>query len=112
MLQLTETTLFHWDMAVDLSQRFYDPKTDFSGPNPVVIRSWVSKVETPGRRAGASTASNHSYVTTVANTEFTASSGSQPPVTTTNGLGYRRSDLESSDGGYREALMGLPKRSQ
>jgi len=118
MLQLTETTLFHWDLAREfLSDRLYNEKKDFSGPHAVNrVRKWVAKVQSPRQslQAIGSSASTHSYPMTIANTEFTTSSGCQvrPMGSSNDGLGYRRSKSEPNDGEYRDALVNLPKRSQ
>jgi hypothetical protein len=117
MLQLTETTLFHWDLASEfLSHRSSNAKKDFSGPHTKNVQQWVSKVQSTGLplQAVGRTASNHSYATTIANTELaTTSAGSQCLGSSSNdGLGYRRFDFEGSDGAYRDALKNLPRLSQ
>jgi hypothetical protein len=72
MLQLSETTLFHWDTAVDfLYHRAHDPKKAFSGTKKV--NSWIAKLQTTAPLASrpptqGSSASARSYVTTIANT--------------------------------------------
>jgi hypothetical protein len=116
MFQLTKTTLFHWDLAYEfLSPRTYNAKNGFSGPQTATkVQTWMNKMQTwPLRDGGGS----DSYVTTIPNTEYTSSSGSQQLLVTSlrssnDGLGYRGSDVEVSDGVYRNALMKLPRYNQ
>jgi hypothetical protein len=120
MLQLSETTLFHWDTAVDfLYRRAHDPKKAFSGTKKV--NSWIAKLQTTAPLASqpptqGSSASARSYVTTIANTNRTPSSGSQCPTTpvwsSSNRLGYRVSDLEASEGMYCHAVEHLTNLSK
>lgn len=119
MLLLTETTLFHWDLAFEfLSHRLSNTKGDFSGPHTLKnVQQWASKVQTTGRppQTGGGPASSHSYVTSSVNTNFTTASEifqyRGTPITSSNdGLGYDAS-VESGDGPYRDALMDLPNVS-
>ena len=120
MLLLTETTLFHLDLAFDLlSDRLNNVKKDFSGATSArKVQTWVAKVQTKGltKRSVGSLGSSHSYVSSNANTDHTASSGTEPPVTpmrsSPGGLHYRRLDSEESDGAYRRALANLPRSAQ
>jgi hypothetical protein len=114
MLQLTETTLFHSDLAFEfLSHRFYNAKKDFSGPQTVMkIQTWMEKMQPRSRSDGGSSTG---FATTIANTELTTSSGSRAPMISSNsGLGYRHSsDVEAGDSGvYRNALVNLPTPGQ
>jgi hypothetical protein len=77
MFLLTETTLFHLDLAFDLlSARLNNVKKEFSGA--VTAR----KVQTKGLplRSVGSLGSSHSYVTTITNTEATDSSGTDVKI--------------------------------
>ncbi len=118
MLQLTEMTLFHWDLAQEfLSDRLYNEKKDFSGPHAVNrVQKWVAKVQSPRQslQAIGSSASTHSYLTAIVNTKFTTSSGCQvrPMGSSNDGLGHCRSESEPNDGEYHDTLVNLPKCSQ
>jgi len=113
MLQLTKTTLFHWDLAWEfLSDRSYNEKKDFSGPHAVMkVQMWMAKIQAPSLLpgAGGGLASTHSYATTIANTKFTTSLArpqhSMRP--SDDRLGYHTSDLEGSDDAYHKALVTL-----
>jgi hypothetical protein len=114
MLQLTETTLFHWDSAFEFSYcRAYDLKKDFSGTRKV--QSWMAKLPSLLPTQGSS-ASARSYVSTIANMNCTASLESQHLVTPvwslSNGLGYHVSDIEASNGAYRHTVGHIPKLSE
>jgi hypothetical protein len=110
MFQLTETTLFHWDLAYEFSShRLYNAKNDFTGPQTATkVQMWMRKMQTrPSRDGGGS----DGYVTTIPNTKYTSSSGSQQLIVTSlrssnDGLGYRGSDVEVSDGAYRDPKHG------
>lgn len=128
MLQLTETTLFHWDSTHSLALGLefassYNAKKNFSGPNTRNVQMWVSNLQSTGSplqvgggQVGGVPAGSQSYPTTIANTESSASLGTQPvsPMRSSNdGLGYRGVDVEESEASvYRNALGNLPKRSQ
>ena len=98
-------TLFHLDLAFNfLYRRPYDPKKDFSGARKV--QTWMAKLQTAASSlppTQGSSASTCSFVSTIANSNFAPSSGSQRlPMSvqsSSDGLGYRGSDLEASDGG-------------
>ena len=111
MLLLTETTLFHWDLAFDfLSHRFQNAKKDFSGPQTAKkVQMWMDKITTqpPPPQAEESSASNHSYATSLTN--FTTTSEILGPQS--DGLGYRSSDAEASDSLYYSAPPQSPQLS-
>ena len=119
MFLLTETTLFHWDLASDLlSARLDNVKKGFSGAITArKVQTWFDKAQTKGlpSRSAGSLGSSNSYATTIANTDATASSGAEPPITpkrtSMGGLHYRRLGSEECDGAYRKALANLPKDS-
>jgi hypothetical protein len=124
MLQLTETTLFHWDWIFSpeldlLSSSSYNAKTDFSSTNAMKkVHMWMSKVKSPlpSQHATASSASTKSFVSSIANTNLTTSSLATEPLASPmgpsgEGLRYRRPD-EVSDDTYRAALENLPKAAQ
>ena len=116
ILQLTEATLFHWNSAFEfLNHRDGDLKEDYSGLRSATrIQNWVATLSTgmSHRTTDSSLASSHNLHTTDPSSNFSASSRSQAPVTpvrsSSDGLGYRISNFEASDGLYRDALMNLP----
>jgi hypothetical protein len=124
MLQLTETTLFHWDWIFSpgldlLSSSSYNAKNDFSGTNAMTkVHTWMSKVKSPllSQHATASSVSTKSLVSSIANTNLTTSSLATEPLASPmgpsgEGLRYRGPD-EASDEAYRAALKNLPKAAQ
>jgi hypothetical protein len=118
MFQLTETTLFHWDSTFEfIHHRSNDPKKDFAGARKV--QSWMAKLQSTGPTfppTQGSSASARSLATTVANTDHTASSESQPLVTparsSSDGVGHCVSDVEASDGAYRDSVGKLPRYNE
>jgi hypothetical protein len=127
MLQLTDTTLFHWDSIISPHESSfsssYNAKKGFSGTNNMKnVQTWMSMVQSPRVPllvGGTSSASSQSYVPTIPNTEFNASSppGAKPisPMrTSSDGLQvrYRGFDSEANDDAYRDILANLPKHGQ
>ncbi|KAH9071089.1 hypothetical protein EDB83DRAFT_2517683 [Lactarius deliciosus] len=89
-------------------------KDGISGPHTVRrVQSWMSTIQAPGQplQTWEGPGSSQSRVT-IANTEFTTSSGRQtkPMLSSDDGLRYRMSS-EPNEGEYRDALANLPKRS-
>ncbi|KAH8985961.1 hypothetical protein EDB86DRAFT_3083187 [Lactarius hatsudake] len=107
MLQLTETTLFHWDCTWGfLSHSVSNKKDGISGPHTVRrVQSWMSTIQAPGQplQTWEGLGSSQSRVM-IANTEFTTSSGHQtePMLSSDNGLRYRMSSEPN------EATENLP----
>ncbi|KAN0130534.1 hypothetical protein V8E53_009217 [Lactarius tabidus] len=94
-----------------------DPKKDFAGARKV--QSWMAKLQSTGPTfppTQGSSASARSLATTVANTDHTASSESQPLVTparsSSDGVGHCVSDVEASDGAYRDSVGKLPRYNE
>ncbi|KAI9432780.1 hypothetical protein H4582DRAFT_2083171 [Lactarius indigo] len=118
MLQLTETTLFHWDCTWGfLSDSLSNEKDGISGPHNVrKVQSWMSTIHPPTgsqpRQTRGGSGSSQSYGS-IANTGFTTSSGCQtrPTFSSGDGLRYRLSS-EPNEGEYRDALANLPKHSE
>lgn len=119
MLLLTETTLFHWNLAFELlTPRLNNVKNSFSGPDvDRKVQTWV--VRSQGNALSPSdveSSSNQSYAVSRASSNFSASSEREPPVTplrgSDDGLRYRQPDLEECDSAYRQSLRKVPKHSQ
>ncbi|KAF8257020.1 hypothetical protein EI94DRAFT_1819346 [Lactarius quietus] len=120
MLQLTKTTLFHWDLALEfLYSRLHDMKKDFSGPQTDMrkVQVWMSKVQNPSQQTFGSSASAHSFASHLADSNLPTSTGSQcsqqsltPNISSSDGVRYHcSSDIATSDGVYCNALMTQPK---
>lgn len=81
MLQLTKTTLFHWDLASEfIHNRSHTTKKNISGPQSDLrkVQAWVSKMQSPALQpAGGSSASAHSFASRLMDTDLAASMGSQ-----------------------------------
>ncbi|KAN0136758.1 hypothetical protein V8E53_005528 [Lactarius tabidus] len=115
MFLLTETTLFHWDSSFEfIHHRSNDLKKDFTGVRKV--QSWMAKLQSTGLTfppTQGSSASACSLATTVANTNHTVSSESQPLVTparsSSDGVGHRISDVKASNSAYCDSV-GKPSR--
>ncbi|KAF8257622.1 hypothetical protein EI94DRAFT_1817313 [Lactarius quietus] len=99
MLQLTETTLFHWDLALEfLYTRLHDTKKNFSGPRSDMrkVQQWVYKMQNPSQQTGGSSASAHSFASHLVDTDVVTSTGSQRSqqslalnISSSDGLRYR-----------------------
>ena len=125
MLQLTETTLFHWDLAFDfLYNRVSGMKKDFSGARTDLrkVQAWMTEMETSTpslSRRGGSSASARSLASTLASTDVATSTGSQSSVnaivSSSDGIRYRSSDAGANESSYCDAkvthLKDTPRES-
>ncbi|KAF8264898.1 hypothetical protein EI94DRAFT_1805130 [Lactarius quietus] len=120
MFQLTEMTLFYWDLTFEfLHHRYNDPKNNFAGATKV--QSWISKLQSSGQSfpqasTQGSSASAHSLAMTVATTDHAASSESQllltPMRSPSDGVRYCISDVKASDGVYCKSVGKLPRYNE
>ncbi|KAF8267274.1 hypothetical protein EI94DRAFT_1801899 [Lactarius quietus] len=120
MFQLTETSLFYWDLTFKfLHHRYNDPKNDFA--DATEVQSWISKLQSSGQSfpqasTQGSSASTRSLAMTVVTTDHIASLESQllltPMRSPSDGVQYRISDVEASDGVYCESVGKLPRYNE
>jgi hypothetical protein len=116
MLQLTETTLFHWNMMLEyMSSSFTNLKKNFSGLNPSnKCYSWVNDMHTfnsSQRSTSSTSASTRSLASSFALTELSSlRSHIDPP---SDGVRQRVSDTDPSDNGDDDSLptRGMPNPS-
>jgi hypothetical protein len=120
MLQLTETTLFHWDLALEfLYNRFYNSKKEFSGPQTNVrkVQVWMSKMQPRAQPTGGSSVSACSYVSTPVNTNIATSTGFQlsvaPVISSSDRIKYCSLDVDTtSDSAYCNAVINQCEPTQ
>ncbi len=116
MLQLTETTLFHWNMMLEyMSSSSTNLKKNFSGLNPLnKCYSWVNDMHTfnlTQQSTPSILASTRSFALSLALTDL---SSLRPPITPPgDGVRQHVSDMDPSDNGDDDSLptCGIPNPS-